>query len=177
MTALWPVVCATGHRPQHLTPDARDWSARELTRVAAKLRDEHGTRIGISGMALGVDTWWAHAVLAAGLQLWAYVPFPEQHKRWKPEDQAEWHRLLTLASRVRYFGQRYDVRLLHARNDGMLLDAQAVTAVWLPGKKDGGTYSAVNKARRLRHPVIHLDPQRKRTSLPTPNRLRELITA
>ncbi|WP_152748233.1 DUF1273 domain-containing protein [Micromonospora sp. RV43] len=135
-------------------------------RVAVKLREEHGTQIGVSGMALGVDTWWAQAVLAAGMELWAYVPFPQQPAKWQPADQEEWRRLRALASRVREFGPRYDVRLLHARNDGMLLDAKAVTAVWLPGKKDGGTYSAVRKAGRLRLPVIHLDPRRLRTSLP-----------
>jgi len=72
---VWPTVCATGHRPQHLDPSAIHWVQEKLTAGAVWLRDERGMKVGITGMALGVDTWWAHAVLAAGLELHAYIPF------------------------------------------------------------------------------------------------------
>lgn len=154
----WPVVAATGHRPQHLSPDAREWIRPELDRVAAKLRDEHGTRVGISGMAIGVDQWWARSVLRAGLELWAYVPFPQQPDPWDDEDRAEWADLIKRAAGVKTFGQSYSVKLLHARNDGMLADADAVVAVHRAAKTTGGTASAVKKATRRRLPIIHLDP-------------------
>lgn len=72
----WPIVMVTGHRPQHLSPGVRPWVRAELERLALKLRDEHGTATGISGMAVGADLWWADAVVKAGLRLWAHVPFP-----------------------------------------------------------------------------------------------------
>ena len=173
---IWPTVSATGHRSQHLSPTVAEWIRPELDRVAAKLRDEYGTRVGISGMATGVDQWWARSVLRAGLELWAYVPFPQQPDVWDDEDRAEWADLLRQATRVRYFGDLADVAnsanrrrkavmLLHARNGGMLEDADAVVAVHRPSKADGGTANAVKKAKRLGLPIVHVDPDARTVRL------------
>lgn len=62
----WARVSATGHRPQNLPRGSAPWVRGELARVAEKLRAEHGTRIAISGGALGVDLWWADAAHDAG---------------------------------------------------------------------------------------------------------------
>lgn len=62
---IFPRVALTGHRPQGLSPSARDWVPLELERLAVKLRDQHGMRVGISGMALGSDIWWAQATVFA----------------------------------------------------------------------------------------------------------------
>lgn len=159
---VWPVVCAAGHRPQHLAPNAREWACHKLHAAARWLRDEHGTQAGISGMALGADLWWARAVLAAGLELWAYVPFPAQADRWPADQRAEWQWLLDQATRVRMCsetdpaGRTEAARMLHARNDAMLAASTAVVAVWDPAKTGGGTALAVRKAGRL--PGVHLDP-------------------
>jgi hypothetical protein len=77
-TPIWPTVMVAGHRPQHLHPNVRPWIRAELDRLAVKLRIEHGTTVGISGMAAGADLWWADAVVRAGLHLHAHVPFPQQ---------------------------------------------------------------------------------------------------
>lgn len=168
----WPVVAATGHRPQHLSPDAREWIRPELDRVAVKLKVEHETQVGISGMAIGVDQWWTWPVLRAGLKLVAIVPFRQQPERWQPEDRDEWHALLRLAAHVHYVGdlagatgaQRRSktIALLHARNDYMLDEAVdfegAVVAVHRESKTTGGTAGAVKKAKRRGLPIIHLDP-------------------
>ncbi|HLL69101.1 MAG TPA: hypothetical protein VK453_25800 [Micromonosporaceae bacterium] len=156
-----PVVAATGHR--RLPPDSLPWLKAELRRVAAKLRDEHGTTVGISGMALGADMEWADAVLAAGLDLHAYVPFEGQELLWPPKAQERWQNLIAKAAVVRVLadapaGHREAVRLLHARNDAMLQASVAVVAVWSPDERAGGTFSAVKKATRRGLPVVHLDP-------------------
>jgi hypothetical protein len=139
----------------------------KLTVGAVWLRDEHGMKVGISGMALGVDTWWAHAVLAAGLELHAYIPFETQADRWTPVERAEWTRLRGLATVVRVVGpnprdRREAVRLLHARNDAMLAESAAVVAVLLAGKVDGGTASAVRKAEQRGLSGVHLEPTARR---------------
>lgn len=158
----WPVVCATGHRPQHLAPHAREWACHKLHAAARWLRNEHGTRVGISGMALGTDLWWARAALAAGLDLHAYLPFPAQADRWPADQRAEWQWLLDQAAAVKMVStvdpaSRQDAaRMLHARNDAMLADSAAVVAVWDPAKSSGGTASAVRKAGR--RPGVWLDP-------------------
>lgn len=166
----WEIVCGTGHR--ELADDGgedEDWAREQLGRCAVWLRDRAGTRAGISGMARGFDLWWADALAAAGVPLWAYIPFEEQPARWNRADQATWRLLRTAAAKVRVLGaldptipakQRSAAvnRLLHARNDAMLRDAGAVVAVWEPGRLDGGTHSALTKAARRRMPGVHLDP-------------------
>lgn len=165
MSQHWPTVAATGHRPQHLHPDCHDWVQAELRRIAIKLRNEHATTVGISGMALGVDQWWAQAVLDAGMALWAYIPCDDQAARWTPAQSRQWRRLLSLAAKVRPFGTTYSVRLLHARNDGMLADSDAVVAVHRSGKTTGGTASAIEKATKRHLPLIHLDPDARTVRL------------
>lgn len=144
----------------------------ELARVAVKLHAEHGTRIGVSGMALGVDQDWADAVLAAGMALHAYVPFPQQPDRWSEPAQARWRALLARAADVRYFGDHYDVRLLHERNHGMIRAADVMVAVWRPSKRSGGTWSAVRVIPDAM-PVIHLDPDARAVRLTSGARLRD----
>lgn len=162
---VWETVAATAHRPQHLTQDEIRWIRAELPRVTVKLRDQHGMAVGCSGFALGGDLWWANELVRAGVDLWAHIPFPQQPDPWRPEDQAEWRRLLGLAKQVTYYGQHYDVRLLHARNDGMLRPAEAVVAIYKRSKTSGGTASAFRKARGLRLPIVHMNPERRTVAL------------
>ncbi|WP_165947283.1 SLOG family protein [Micromonospora sp. 15K316] len=163
--SAWEVAAATGHRPQHLTAEERRWIRAELKRIAVKLRDEHGTATGVSGMALGTDLWWADETDTAGMKLWAHVPFPQQPNPWRDEDKTEWRRLLDRAAKVTTYGDHYDVKLLHARNDGMLAAGSVIVAVHKRSKTTGGTASAVRKAERLGLPIIRIDPERRTVTL------------
>jgi hypothetical protein len=134
-------------------------------------------------MAIGFDLGWAHAALDMGLDLWAYVPFPQQAEKWSPVLQAEWRLLLARATRVHYtldervhLSYQRAVQLLHQRNDEMLRDSAAVYAGWIGGKRDGGTASALRKAVRLGRPVVWSDPERRRTCMPSGRRLAELVS-
>jgi hypothetical protein len=125
----WPTVMVTGHRPQHLSPSVHDWVRFELHRLAVKLRAEHGMTTGISGMAIGADLWWADALISNGIPLWAHVPFPQQSDRWRVEDRDDWARLCRVAHKLTTYGGYYDVKTLHARNDGMIRVSAAAIAV------------------------------------------------
>ncbi|MEV5211364.1 hypothetical protein AB0K35_28210 [Micromonospora sp. NPDC053740] len=194
MTApVWPTVMVTGHRPQHLRPDSLHvWVRSELDRLALKLRDVHGMTCGISGMAIGADLWWADSLVKAAVPFVAHIPFPQQPDPWResnPEAVAEWHRLRALAASVVPYGdlaglaeharKRVAVKLLHERNDGMLnATAQAngaVVAVWCPSKRDGGTFSALKKAHRAGRPVILVNPEARTTTMPSRDRLADLL--
>ena len=166
----WPTVMVTGHRPQHLPRDVHGWVRAELNRLAVKLRGEYGMTAGISGMAIGADLWWADALVTNGIPLWAHIPFPQQSKPWPQAARNEWERLLRVARKLTTYGGRYDVKFLHARNDGMLREADAVIAVLLPGKTSGGTASAAQKATALGLPIIHINPQARATTLRHPDR-------
>lgn len=153
----YPIVMVTGHRPQHMTETQQGFMRAELDRLAQKLVAEHGMTVGISGMAIGADTDWCFAVLAAGAQLWAYVPFEQQADKWSISQRDEWHYLRRRASHELVLADRYSVGALHARNDRMLADSHLVIACWDPTKLNGGTASCVQKARRLGKPIIHVN--------------------
>lgn len=167
----WPVVSGTGHRPQHLAAQARAWLRDKLRKAACWLRDERGTRVGISGMAIGFDLWWADAIIGAGLTLGAYIPCPQQADRWTAAYRAEWQRLRDLADPAvsRSFADHYSVGVLHKRNKAMLRDSNAVLCGWLPSRRNGGTWSAVRAAHAMGKPGLHLDPgaQTVRLGLPS----------
>jgi len=161
----WERVALTGHRT--LSIAEYGFAEEELVRLAVKLRDEHGTTTAISGMAVGADALWADAALQAGLQLWAYIPFPQQEedRRWTAEDRADWAHLRSRAEREVVLGDHYDVRLLHARNDAMLRDADLLIAVCDPRRTVGGTASTLKKARKAAKPIVIVDIVARRTSL------------
>jgi len=160
----WVRVAVTGHRS--LSVDECVFAKQELTRLATKLRDEHGTTTAISGMAVGADTLWADAALQAGLQLWAYIPFPQQEadRRWTHEDRAHWAHLRSRAEREVMLGEDYDVRLLHARNDIMLRDSDLLVAVCDQRRTTGGTAATLEKARLAGKPIVIVDVSRRRTT-------------
>lgn len=165
MTA-WPTVGATGHRPQHLNhlSGANVWAQQEAARVAGKLRDEHGCTTAISGAAIGFDTWWAQAALDAGLHLWLHVPFEGQPDRWTRSDQQAWARLRAAATKETVYSStnprdsREASRLLFARNHGMITASDAMTCLWDPAKRQGGTFHAVRRIAKTGMPAIHLNP-------------------
>ncbi len=159
-TPTWPVVCATGPRPHHLPPGAEPWVRAKLHDAAVWLRDQCGTTVGLSGMALGVDTWWAQALLDAGLTLGAYVPHPQQDARWPRAARAEWARLRGLADpgHSRMVSDHHHARAMTDRNRALMEDAVAVVAVMDPARRWGGTFDAVRIAHRLGRTGVWLDP-------------------
>ncbi|WP_251151362.1 NADAR family protein [Cellulosimicrobium sp. Marseille-Q4280] len=165
----WTRVAVTGHRPHLLTDAQSDFARAELDRLAVKLKADHKTKVAISGFAIGADTWWSQAALAADLRLWAYVPFWAQPNRWSPQQAATWEHLLGQAERHLVLGDDYDVRLLHERNAFMVRDANLIVAVHNPQITTGGTVSAIAKARAARRPMVLVDVVARRTTIENPD--------
>jgi hypothetical protein len=162
---VFSTAMVTGHRPHYLTEAEQAWSQVMLHHTAWRLRSVYGCQNGISGMALGADTWWALGVLSSGMNLHAYIPFEEQPKPWTEHDKAMWSELRRKAQyEVIVGGKTYDVKDLHARNDQMLYATHEqnglVVALYKEGES-GGTASAVAKARRKGLPLLILDPAKR----------------
>lgn len=191
----WPMAMITAHRPQHLAePGMLEWVAEESLRVARKLADEHGTRTLISGLALGGDQIWGWCAIRTELDLAAHIPFPQQPDPWRDPDLTDrWQYLRDYAEctgGVTVYGdlagltglerKRAAVRLLHARNDGMLAvtaaAAGAVVAVLRPSKLDGGTRSAYDKALKAGLPVIHVNPDARTVTMASAGRETQTTT-
>lgn len=155
-------VAVTGHRPQALTDEQADFARAELDRVIDKL----APTIGISGMALGADTWWADLCLDRGVPLYAFVPFPGQPDRWPATDQRHYRTILERADRVLLCADSYHRGVFHVRNQAMIDAAELVVAVW-NGSTTGGTAHAVSIARP-HLPIVRINPVSRTTSLLLP---------
>jgi len=162
----WPVAMVTAHRD--IASADQPWVAEQLSEVAAKLQNEHGTESAVSGMALGGDTIWAETALEQGLKLIAAIPFPSQscdpaappNQKWTVDQQVTWASLVSQASAVHMVSDRDPrdfkerVAMLHKRNDAMLRVSQVVVGVWNEGNLRSGTSSCLRKAYRAGLPII-----------------------
>lgn len=164
----WPRVALTGHRPQDLSKQDQTWIRETLPTIVERLKTDHGTQVIVSGFAQGADTWWAGAAVEGGLPLWAYIPFEAQADKWHGREQLHWRRLRMRAEREVILGTDYDVRLLHARNDLMIRDADLIVAVHHPAKTTGGTVSAIKKSLALGRPMLRMNVATREITLVAP---------
>lgn len=172
-------IALTGHRPQKLGGWDIDTPAYlTLQKDLERIIDEyiaHDTVVHChSGLALGADTVWSKAILSArkhypnNVKFHAEIPMPEQPTKWfRKEDVDFWYEQTSTADFHRVYGEltsaadessrrRRAAQLLKERNVGMISAADVVIAVH-DGSK-GGTYHAVNIARKQGKHVIQLDP-------------------
>lgn len=138
----------TGHRPSKLggygpsplQTTIRTWMRAELGLLLA----EHGVDNvrAISGMALGVDQWWAEEALFMGIRLGAFVPFAGQEAVWPRESQEHYRSLLARCESVITCSTGgYAARKMQIRNEQMVDAAQVHLAVW--DGTPGGTANCV----------------------------------
>lgn len=187
-TDRWVRIMCTGHRAQDIDAKQTEWLLGELNRIIAKLREQHGMRVAIHGGATGADLLWAQAAHHADTeQLWAYLPYPQQADRFEPRWRDLWERYSFAkddpvftdgaADRAEFLANHYDVRFLHARNDWMIRDADAVVAVIDPqriydadgqlARRGSGTAAALRTIGRSR-PVITLDIRNRTVKIQRP---------
>lgn len=159
----WPRVAITGHRV--MGSAEAGWVTGELPRVLAKLADEHGSATIIDGMAVGADTIAARAALTAGMALWSYVPYPQQADKFAPEDNAAWLELRAAAEREVVLSPTPAVRHLHDRNRLMMLDSNAMIAIYDSHRTTGGAVTTVARAHADGWPIIKMDLATRRVSL------------
>ena len=151
----------TGHRPQGLggfrdnpiQERCKEWIDEKIREI---VKADPNPQF-ISGMAIGVDTWWAEAALRKGLDVLAYVPFEGQEGRWPPRVQKRYHQILELAE-VRYVcDPGYAGWKMFRRNEAMIEDADRCFAIW-NGKRQGGTYQCIEHILKAGKPLETFNP-------------------
>jgi len=155
--AVFKSVMITGHRS--FSPDDAVWLNRELHKTVRRLKEFHGLEEIITGMALGADTMWAQAAIAYETPFAAYIPFEVQASKWPAANQQLWRELRDQASREVVVGPHFSVGFLHARNDAMIRDSDLCVAALRASETKGGTFSAVQKVRKLKKPLLIVDPE------------------
>lgn len=158
-------VMVTGHRPDKLggyVPCAMHQAVRGWLRgqLEAAQREAPPTAqvVAISGMALGVDQWFAEIAIELGIPFDAYVPFEGQEIAWRMEAQTAYRALLARARRVLVVCPGgYDPEKMHIRNCRMVDDAQRWLAVW--DGSGGGTGACVACMKKRGIAPIRLNPR------------------
>ena len=159
-------VAFTGKRPQSLP-----WRFDELDGRCLQLKERLKTEIEncikggytafISGMALGVDTYAAEAVLELkkaypSITLEAAIPCESQSDRWSAADRERYRSLLSKCDTVTYVGREYTDDCMMKRNYYMCDKADLLIAV--AEDFSGGTGKTCLYAQRKDKEIRILNP-------------------
>ena len=157
-------LCVTGHRPSKMFGydiHNKEWTT--LKEEFKKLLVEEGCREAITGMALGVDTVFALAVLELkeegyDIKLHCAIPCRNHSCKWVKESVDLYNDILSKADIVkRVSNEPYKPYLMQKRNEYMVDLADKVIAVW-DGSK-GGTSNCVRYAEKCGKEIIKILPE------------------
>lgn len=160
--------CAfTGHRPKKF-PWGYDENATDCIKLKQALTEQiimlvnSGTVEFLSGMAEGVDTWAALAVLALreknpALKLHCVLPCDSQADKWSATAQERYAAILSAADKVTYVCREYTLNCMLVRNR-YLVDHAAVLLAVYNGERRGGTAATVRYAQKAGRNIIVVDP-------------------
>lgn len=156
-------ICVTGHRPNKMygyNIYNEQWVA--LKNKFKQLLIENECTEAITGMALGVDTVFALAVLELkeeghNIKLHCAIPCKNHSSKWLKESVDLYNEILAKADIVELVSnEEYKPYLMQVRNEYMVDLADKVIAVW-DGSK-GGTGNCVEYARKCNKEIIRIVP-------------------
>lgn len=160
------IVAVTGHRPQKLGCGYGASTVQDRVREELRgfLRNSSPDSFeGISGMALGVDQWFAEICIELGIPFTAAIPFDGQENKWPLEAQTHYHEILARAA-VRHIvcPGGYAPWKMQRRNEYMVDNCDVLLAVW--DGSPGGTANCVKYAEQVGKYVWRLDPKKMETA-------------
>ena len=153
----------TGHRPAKLggygnnpiRQTVCEWMQFTLFKCKNKWPDVEI----ISGMALGVDQWWAEQAYRLNIPVNAYLPFANQDIRWPEASRKHWKSLLSKAKTITIVSEgNYSPAKMQIRNEAMVDNADYCLAVW-NGEPSGGTWNCIRYIRDKEKPLYILNPK------------------
>lgn len=158
-------VSFTGYRPEKLPFFGEDDPL--CVQLKKRLYDEikklaaDGANEFYSGMARGVDTWAAEAVLelkrsVPEIKLFAVIPCPEQADRWSAEQKARYDGILAQCDKTITVSPRYTKGCMEKRNKALVELCDLLVAVY--DGKPGGTMQTVNYAKSKNRKITILAP-------------------
>lgn len=143
-----------------------DWIKVEMNDLLTKVPKP---LVGITCLAVGVDSLFAELVLQHSGAIEAVLPFPEYAQELQAHERTKYQGLLAAASAVTILQKKQSNQQSYLEAGKRMVDiADLLLAVWdrKPAKGLGGTADIVEYASQRRRDVICLDPiQRVVTSL------------
>lgn len=156
-------ICVTGHRPGKMYGyDLSDVRYQALKEKFKEILIREGCREGITGMALGVDTVFALAVLELKeegypIKLHCAIPCRNQSRLWRQESKKLYEEILENADIVHLVSDdEYKPYLMQKRNTYMVDLSDKVIAVW--DRSPSGTGNCVAYAQKKGKEVIRIAP-------------------
>lgn len=161
--------CAfTGHRPtkfpwRYDEEDKRCAALKTVLTEQIETLAAAGVTDFYSGMAQGVDTWAAIAVLTLReksplVKLHCVLPCEGQEAPWTIPAQNRYQEILKKADSVEYVSRTYHRACMLERNHRLVDSAALLIAVY-NGEKRGGTAATVRYAQKAGRKIICINPQ------------------
>ncbi len=151
-------VMITGHRPERLggydenNPVAKRIKTELSMQLELLLLEDPKIEI-ITGLAQGVDTWFAEIGLEKNIPIYAYIPFTGQESKWPKKSQERYREILAKCKVAKIISQEGSKNAFLQRNDAMVHDADMAIAVW-DGSSNSGTCYTIHKLNLVRKKVI-----------------------
>ena len=157
------IIAVTGHRPNKLYGyDLNNEKNLELKEKFKKLLIDNKCTEAITGMALGVDTIFALAVLELkdegyDIKLHCAIPCKNHSSKWIRESVDLYNKILEKADIVKLVtDETYKPYLMQVRNEYMVDLADKIIAVW--NGSSGGTANCVKYAQKKNKEIIRIIP-------------------
>jgi uncharacterized phage-like protein YoqJ len=154
-------IAVTGHRPDKLG------GYNESNPIAVAVKRHMKEYLGkfnpeetmvISGMALGVDQWWAETAIELGIPFIAAIPFFDMEHQWPQSSKDRFNRILKCASDVTYICKPgYEAWKMQERNKWMVNYCDELVAYW--NGSAGGTANCVQYAQQIGKIATIFDPR------------------
>lgn len=151
-----PVI--TGHRPNKLG----GYSGIKATKFRNKIYEifceillEHQPEYAITGMALGVDQFFAEACIDSNIPFVAAIPCINQDFYWPYESRKHYGNLLIQAKEIYYVSSEpFTPWCMQKRNEYMVNRGTSVWAVW--NGTPGGSKNCIDYAKKVNKPVFNI---------------------
>ena len=162
-------VCAfTGHRPQSLPFGSNEQDERcqklkaVLEQEIERVYSEKGVTHFITGMALGVDTFAAEAVLHLKekypeITLECAIPCETQAVKWNEQQRDRYFGIVERCDKETMLQTHYTPDCMEKRNRYMVNACDVVIAVW--DGRPSGTGKTVQYAKEQGKEIIVIDPK------------------
>jgi len=146
----------TGHRQGDVIPYGnsplqeaiRYWMKNKLIELQQLSQVQNVQLTIISGMAIGVDQWWAEEALSLGLDVHAYIPFQGQDSRWPPSTREHYAHLLSRCRKTVLCATGGHAQWKFQRRNEMMVDNSTHHyGVW-NGHEIGGTWNCIEYIRK-----------------------------
>ena len=160
-------ICNTGHRPQSL-PWGFDETKSSCVAFKVDLYNtiERAINAGfthyISGLAIGVDTMFAEAVIELrkkykNITLEGAIPCRNQDERWNAESKKRYAKIKKECDFLTYISNEYTPTCMNDRNKYMVDHSAVVIAVW--NGKPSGTGNTIHFAKERGCKIKIINPE------------------